>query len=471
MIPLEIVLPQGRVQGRDLGTMCFYGGMPYAKAPFGENRFQAPQPPAAWIGVRDATQFGPVPPQAPRELDDGQSLVGAEDCLTVNVLTQAQGGDKLPVLLWIPGNGFMGGGAADEIYNGAQFVRHGIVFVSINYRMGIDGFMQFPDVLNNRGLLDQIMAIEWVLENISLFGGDPDQITVGGDSAGSASICHLLGLETLKGKLKRAVLHSPSVASQTVQEAVLTRLAVASLLDLPPSLEALREVPLAQMTQLLARLQTDARLRSEVGISARSFCPVGLVVDGDLVKAPPLEQLERSWSLPGWPVPNLLIGANAEEMNFYLVPGGEIDRVDDVRLEAFVRAAHLKGVPFKEWRQRMPEATPGELLAAIQSAYYYHGPAREIALLAARHGASAWHYNFAWRSMQAQGRMGAAHGMELPFAFDNLAAKEAVERTGPDAPQSLARIMHASWVSFVLGREPAGWPRALVDSPSTRRFS
>lgn len=471
MIPLEIVLPQGRVQGRDHGTMRFYGGMPYAAAPFGEHRFQAPQPPSVWSGVRDATQFGPVPPQAPRELDGGKSLVGAEDCLTVNVLTQANVGDKLPVLLWIPGNGFMGGGCGDEISNGAQFVRHGIVFVCFNARMGMDGYMQFPDVLNNRGLLDQIMAIEWVRENIGLFGGDPDQITVGGDSAGSASICHLLGLETLKGKLKRALLHSPNVTSQTVQEAVLTRLAVASLLDLAPSLEALREVPLAQMAHLLARLQREAGLRSEMGISARSFCPVGLVVDGDLVKAPPLEQLERSWSLPAWPVPDLLVGANAEEMNFYLVPGGEIDRVDDVRLEAFVRAANLKGVPFKEWRQRMPIATAGALLAAIQSAYYFHGPAREIALLAARHGASAWHYNFAWRSTQAQGRMGAAHRMELPFAFDNLASEQAIELTGPDAPQSLARIMHASWVSFVLGREPAGWPRSLVDSPSTRRFS
>ncbi len=470
MIPLELVLPQGRVQGRDLGTMHFYGGLPYAAPPFGEHRFQAPQPPSSWAGVREASYFGPVAPQAPKALGAGLMLLGAEDCLSVNVLTQAKVGDKLPVLVWIPGNGHMGGGANDPVYNGTQFVRHGIVFVSLNYRVGMDGFMQFPDHLNNRGLLDQLAAIAWIRENIARFGGDPDEITLGGDSEGAASICHLLGLETLKGKVKRALLQSPQVVTQSVQEAVFTRLAVAGLLDIEPSIEAFSQVPLYDMALVLARLQTDARLRAEVGISARSFCPVAVVVDSSVIKAAPLEQLERSWSRLEWPVPDLLVGANADEMNFYLHPR-ELDQVDDDRLEAFVRAANLRGVPFKEWRQRMPNATPGELLVAIQSAYYFHSPARDIALLAARHDARAWHYHFSWRSASVDPGWGATHGVELPFAFDHLGSECALARTGPGAPQELANIMHASWVSFILGRAPAGWPRSLVDSPSTRRFS
>jgi para-nitrobenzyl esterase len=479
---LQLSLPAGQIQGRLLAKdIRFFGNIPYAAAPFGARRFLAPQAPEPWSGVRDCTDFGPAAPQAPRVLDDTETLEGGEDCLTVNVWAPAGAQAKnLPVLVFIPGGGFMRGKASDPIYDPVQFVRQGVVFVSFNYRVGIDGFLHFPrdgraaEIPDNRGLLDQLAALQWVRTHIGVFGGDADIMTLGGVSAGSGAICTLLSQPALRGMLRRVVLQSPSAACQTLDEANVAREAIAQLLGCEPSFEQLAAQPLHKVVRVVARLHADYALRTKLGMSARNFFPLRPVLDGELLRETPLEQLDLAWSQPGWPVPDLLVGANAQEMHFYLAPNNEIDRVDRARVQAFVQAIGMKEEQLAQWETQTAQHTggqsDGELLAAMQADYYYQAPAHALAGLATRHGARAWHYRFAWKSSLLNGRLQAGHAVELPFVFNHIGSLRAQDFCGVTAPQTLADEMHSAWANFVRGEAPEVWPE-FGPQASTKLFA
>ncbi len=467
-----IHLPTGTVQGKQLDTdLRFFGGLPYAAPPFGTRRFLAPQLPEIWSGIRNAHHFGAPAPQAPKPLDDSDTLEGGEDCLTLNVwapsTSKLQTGSGLPVLIWIPGGGFMRGKASDPIYDGRHFAAQGIVVVSLNYRIGIDGFLQLDGYPNNRGLLDQIAAIQWVRQHIHLFGGDAEQITLGGVSAGAGSICNLLATPALRGQIKRAILQSPSASCQTLDEAKIARQAIARLLDCAPSAQDLAAQPLHKVVRVLSRLVSDYELRSGLGMSAKNFFPLRPVIDHDLLQATPLQMLATQWADRDWPTPDLLVGANRDEMNFYLVPTGEIDHIDFQRVQAFAAAANITLPSY------LHEQHPGQLLAQMQSDYYYQAPARDMARLACAR-ARVWHYDFAWKSSLRGGTMGAAHATELPFVFNHLNDPRGADFVGAHAPQSLADTMHGAWGKFIRGEAPEPstlWPQWSVGRANTRIFS
>ena len=467
---IERNLPLGRVRGRRIAAdaasggeaVHFFGNIPYAQPPFGANRFKAPQPPLPWAGVRDGTGFGPAAPQAPRAPDDAETIVGGEDCLSLNIWLPeraASGSALLPVLIYLPGGGFMRGQSGDPIYDGASFARHGIIFVSFNYRIGIDGFMLLDDsapgeVAANRGVLDQCAAIEWVRAHIHLFGGDAAQITLGGVSAGAGAIVHLLGQPSLRNAIRRVILQSPSITCQLPDEARQSRSAIAAILGCAPTRDALTAQPLHRVVRVVARLLAEYELRRSHEMSPRHFFPLRPVADGEIVQADPLAHLERIWSTGVSAPPDVIAGANADEMNFYLVPDGDIDRVDWLRVRTFAQAIGLDVSAVSE------TGHPGEMLAALQGAYYYQTPAQSLAALARRVGARAWHYQFAWKSPQFGARMGAAHAMEVPFVFSRLGIERAVEMTGANAPQPLADAMHRAWAAFARGESPAQWSQS-----------
>src|SRR5690348_156400 len=196
----------GKVQGSEQGSISVWKGIPFAQPPTGEHRFRAPQPPQGWTGVREATTFSPMAPQVP---EMGASLVGSlgeesaveprpmsEDCLYLNIWSPGRAAEKRPVMVYIHGGAFTLGSASDPWYDGTSFAaKHNLVVVSLNYRLGILGFVSLKDLAEsqagytaNCGLLDQIAALEWVHEHIAAFGGDPEQVTVMGESAGAMSI-------------------------------------------------------------------------------------------------------------------------------------------------------------------------------------------------------------------------------------------------------------------------------------------
>src|SRR5690348_771900 len=254
----------GKVQGYEQGSISVWKGIPFAQPPTGQRRFRAPQPPEAWIGVREATAFSPMAPQAPQM---GASMVGAmgadrvvdrrpmsEDCLYLNIWSPGADQQKRPVMVYIHGGAFTLGSASEPWYDGTSFAaRHNIVVVTLNYRLGILGFVSLNDLAGaeagytaNCGLLDQIAALQWVRDNIEVFGGDPDQVTVMGESAGAMSIGALLGMPAAHGLFQRAILQS-GAAGDLVTRPQATRVAEVLLTKLgleASQLSALAEVPL-----------------------------------------------------------------------------------------------------------------------------------------------------------------------------------------------------------------------------------
>src|SRR5512143_220760 len=201
----------GTVRGAVADGIHVFRGVPYAAPPFGARHLRAPQPVESWTGVRDALVDGAKPPQPPFPGTENapapwdRAPVG-EDCLNVNIWTPDLGAARLPVMIWITGGSFRAG--SNAWYDGSRFARDGVVCVAINYRSGPEGFLYVKDGTPNRGLLDQIAAMEWVRDNSAAFGGDPDNVTLCGESAGAMCIGVLLGVPRAKGLFRRAIMQS-----------------------------------------------------------------------------------------------------------------------------------------------------------------------------------------------------------------------------------------------------------------------
>src|SRR5690242_3481977 len=210
---------RGRVRGLAEGGLAVFRGIPYARPPIGPRRFGPPEPAESWTGTHDATLFGPSAPQNGALIGPIMSLgIGRtdEDCLYLNVWTPAADGRRRPVLVWIHGGAFLLGSGSQMLYDGAALARRGdVVVVTINYRLGAFGFLRLRErfgqrlpATGNEGLLDQIAALEWVRDEIEAFGGDPGQVTIFGESAGSMSCATLLAMPRARGLFHRAILQS-----------------------------------------------------------------------------------------------------------------------------------------------------------------------------------------------------------------------------------------------------------------------
>lgn len=210
-----VTTKSGRIEGGSENGVHVFRGIPYAAPTGGANRFKAPQPVSPWDGVRDGTKNGLISHQPPLPPPFGQPLPPAgDDCLNLTVWTPDPGAAKLPVFVWIHGGAFFGGSSIEPVYNGSSFARNGVVCVTINYRLGAQGFWnlsehfpEFPDS-GNLGLLDQIAALQWVHDNIASFGGDPSRVTIGGESAGGMSVGSLLAAPKVKGLFSQAIPQS-----------------------------------------------------------------------------------------------------------------------------------------------------------------------------------------------------------------------------------------------------------------------
>lgn len=447
----------GELAGTLEDGIAVYRGVRYARSPFGDLRFEPPEPLSPWSGVRPAFTFAPASPQPARVL--GASMFGAEDCLALNIWAPVGARSGCPVMVWIPGGAYMRGDAADAVYDGSAFAKENIVFVSVNYRVGVDGFMAVPGAPANRGLLDQIAALQWVQRNIAAFGGDPSRVTVAGGSAGGGAIACLMGMPSTEELFDQVILQSPSLATHTVAEADVAAAAIASLLAVPLTREAISAVPLPTLVAALKRLADDPALRKSFGFNTRNFFPIRAVVDGEILRLPPLQAMAKALKTRSRNL-SMLVGSNREEMRLYAVPTGAIEQTteDDVRefAQDVGMSEQLVGFYAVDPATSARRA-PGETLCAMQSDYFYRIPARNMASHASAAGFPAYLYEFDWSSPRCGGRLGAAHGIEIPFVFNQVATAAGAEITGPGAPTALAEAMHHSWVRFVKEGSP-GWP-------------
>ncbi|MEU9559662.1 carboxylesterase/lipase family protein [Streptomyces fumanus] len=445
----EVPTPYGVVRGRWEHGVAVFRGIPYAAPPFGPRRFRPPVPPDPWDGVRDAGAFGPTAPKPPyspafaRYLSDPD--IPGDDCLNLNVWTPDPApAARLPVLVWLHGGALTRGSSAVPVYDGHSFARDGVVLVSLNYRLGIEGFGLFPDAPADAGLRDQIAALEWVRESIAAFGGDPDLVTLAGQSAGAISAGALLAAPRARGLFRRAVLQSgaPGATERAKVRRIVRRMA--NRLKIPATAEAFAAVDRA----LLLRVQGEVGRLSSPVLGGPAF---GIVVDDDVLPRDPLDALVAGDAAPGT---DLLLGWTRDEYRLWLVPGGLLQRVDRLGAVALAgararcRCGH--DVP-RGYRALHPDAGTAEIVGQMITDHLLRVPLHRLA--DARPGTS-YVYEFAWPSNLPD--LGACHALELGFVFDSGDLPDARRLAGEGAPRSLAEAMHTAWVRFAATGDP-GW--------------
>jgi carboxylesterase 2/para-nitrobenzyl esterase len=464
----------GRLRGRLADGVSSFKGIPYAQPPFGANHLQPPKPVAPWQGVRDALAFGPKSPQVaypPGIAEALAELVGpGEDCLTLNIWTPDPSKAGLPVMVWIPGGMFeFHATGATAFYDGSRFARDGVVCVTIGYRVGAEGFLYLGDGIANLGLLDQIAALEWVRENIAAFGGDPGKVTIFGESAGAMSVATLLTMPRANGLFRRAIVESgstPIVNSATTALRIARRLA--EKLDRLPTRAGIAAASPERALQAQAQMREELLTRPDPafwGEVMLSYLPWAPTVDGETIPQPPIVAIRAGVAADI----DLLVGSNTEETRLFLLPDGTMDRFTDQALAAMAAAYGLPAEGLSAYRAAYPGASPGELYSAMQTDWYWRIPAVRMAdAHAAKARSATYMYEFAWRSPQMGGRLGAAHSVEIPFVFDTLGLRTE-PMVGPNPPQPLADAMHRAWVAFA-ARGDCGWPRYDAARRQTMRF-
>ncbi|MFJ3303652.1 carboxylesterase/lipase family protein [Streptomyces sp. NPDC086549] len=441
--------PYGAVRGRYERGVAVFRGIPYAAPPFGPRRFRPPEPHEPWDGVRDAGAFGPTAPKPPYSeafahyLSD--PVVAGDDCLNLNIWTPEPGpAARLPVLVWLHGGALTRGSSAVPVYGGHGFARDGVILVSVNYRLGVEGYGLFPDAPPNPGLRDQLAALEWVHESIAAFGGDPDRITLAGQSAGAISIGALIAAPRAQGLFRRAILQSG--APEASERDKVRRMArrMASRLRIPATAEAFAAVD----RDLLLRTQAEVGRLSSPVLGGPAF---GIVVDGDLVPREPLEALIEGEAARGI---DLLMGWTRDEYRLWLVPGGLVDHVDrlgPVAIAGAMARCHCGHEVPRGYRALLPEAATSEIVGQMVTDHLLRIPLHRLA--DARPG-SSYVYEFAWPSNLPGLR--ACHALELGFVFDTGDVPDSAKLAGEGAPKELCDTMHAAWVRFVATGDP-GW--------------
>jgi para-nitrobenzyl esterase len=328
--------------------------------------------------------------------------------------------------------------------------------VTINYRLGTDGFLLLDDVTPNLGLLDQLAALEWVHDNVAAFGGDPDNVTIFGESAGAMSVVTLLSMPRSAGLARRAIAQSggghhtlsPSTARLIAAE-------LATRLGVSPSRDARAAVPLDRLDAAQRAMAADIASTpdparwGEVVVNLMPFEPV---VDGDVLPAPPIDGLRAGAASDV----DLLVGTNRHENRLFFVPTGIMDLIDEPTLTFMTALLGQDASALDVYRAARPGATPGEILEAVTTDWMFRIPAVRVAEAHQAGPGSTHMYEFTWPSPLLDGRLGACHALEIGFVFDTIDSAGGDQLFGPTAPRQLAAAKHGAWVDFATTGDP-GW--------------
>ncbi|HEX3985848.1 MAG TPA: carboxylesterase family protein [Acidobacteriaceae bacterium] len=461
----QVKIDTGAVQGSSEQGIAVFKGIPFAAPPVGDLRWRAPQPAAHWTGVREATQYGSDCMQLPFPSDAAPlGTPPSEDCLYMNVWTPAHSADeKLPVMVWIYGGGFVNGGSSPAVYAGTRFAQGGVVFVSFNYRVGRFGFFGFPALtqeeagkpLGNYAYMDQIAALQWVQRNIAAFGGNPRDVTVFGESAGGGSVMMLLTSPITGGLFEKAIVESGGGRDALLGVRYLNKTSPAGLVSEEQlgisfakanGIDGTGEAALAALRALPAEKVVNGLNMASMGKQADTYG--GPIEDGTIVTMTPEQALlsGRYWKVP------FMIGSNNADIGFprwHTLP--EL-------WAAFGPNAQKAQAAFDPTNTGNPMMVGWKVAAEMMMTE----PARFVASTLASDGVPSYEYRFSYVAESIRAKApGAFHATEIPFVFDTVSDKYGAALTPADA--AIAKKMNEYWINFAKHGNPNGdglphWP-------------
>ena len=449
----------GKLRGGTQGRVTYFKGVHYGASTAGDMRFMPPVKPKPWKGVRDALELGLRAPQnkaglIPEVAAVDRSEPMGEDCLVLNVWTPKPGaGQKRPVMVWLHGGGFSTGSGGFTIYDGANLAaRHDAVVLTVNHRLNAFGFLFLADLggekyaqSSNIGMLDIVLALEWVRDNITAFGGDPFNVTIFGQSGGGAKVSTLLAMPSAKGLYHRAIVESGSsikgVSRDTANKS--TEAFMAKLGLKPSQVGKLQNMP---MEQILAGMAGGG----PAGNMAFRMAPV---VDGRTLPTDPFDPVapEMSADVP------LLVGSTQDEVGFF--PGFQLDPIDDATMHARVKQTlHASDADADKviaaYQKDQPGISPIDVAIEVASDMFaWRNAVIQAERKAALGKAPVYMYYFRWKSPVRDGKLKAFHTLEIPFVFDNVDIGKSMTGAGHDR-YALEDKMSSAWAAFARTGNP-----------------
>ena len=450
----------GTLEGVQRERHLAFLGIPFAAPPVNDRRFRAPEPPAPWAGVRDAKEWGLAARQTTHPIP-GFAASGSqdEDCLYLNVYTPSADSGRRPVLFWIHGGGFTHGTAAEPLYDGGPLATRGdVVVVTINYRLGVFGYLHLEDHLPGRGLsancgqLDMIAALEWTRDNIEGFGGDPGNVTIFGESAGAAAVGTLLAMPGAKGLFHKAILQSGTGRANDREGGK----RIAGLV--------LEELAIIDDPAKILTVPADELLAAQTSVSTkqgRAGGPLyGPVIDELTLFARPIDAV-RDGEAAGIPV---MLGTNRDETKLFAatmrreeidsaalhkIISGMYPRADAATvtklIDTYIESRATKGLPH----------TNLDIMDAMQTDNMMRMKAIRLAEAQRAHQPNTFLYLFTYASPARGGSLGSCHALEMPFVFGTTGAptQDRFAGTGPDVERLSANMMDA-WLAFARAGSP-----------------
>ncbi|MGK2958217.1 MAG: carboxylesterase/lipase family protein [Acidimicrobiales bacterium] len=466
----------GTIRGGRNGDAYVFKAIPYAQAPIGELRFSPPVPTQPWAGIREATQFSTVAMQNASSVDrmlGSKAPEMSEDCLTLNVWTPGLDDTKRPVMVWIHGGSFLSGSGRAPWYDGMAFATLGdVIIVTINYRLGPLGFLYLADLDNvgekfdgelassgNVGLLDQVAALQWVQDNIANFGGNPDNVTIFGESAGAMSIGALLACPSAKGLFHQVIMQSG--AADNVISTDEARRVTHQLLD---------ELGLSKEANVIAKLRSlpvDVLLEAQANVRMQHLqtgMPWRPVVDESVILTAPIDAIDEGVAKKI----RVLIGTNLDEARFFTVFDPNTNQLtDDTLIERCDKRwdSGAGASLLESYRTDRPELSAPHLWAAIETDRIFRLPALDLVKSHIYHQSAVYTYLFTWPTPAFGGSLGSCHVLEIPFAFNNLRQPGVKAFCGSITPEmeNLASNLHDAWTAFAHSGDPnhsgiPAWP-------------
>ncbi|MEQ6896004.1 carboxylesterase family protein [Microbacterium sp. KR10-403] len=484
---------QGMLRGIDnAGTITFLG-VPYGADTSGANRFRPPQPAPRWEGIRDALTFGPTAPQVdtrPAAAENGPRLLSmlyprtgspaeggpiGEDCLRLNIWAPSDASPSpRPVIVWLHGGGFTHGSGNEMAFNGDVLAQAGdLVVVTVTHRLGILGFLDLRELGEehsaNAGMLDIVAALDWVHANIAAFGGDPDRVTVCGQSGGSGKVAMLNAMPAAQGLFHRSIMMSGPFRRPAPEAVAASLRAHAMEIGGHSSVDELRAASLETLLDVQAEILRQAPLepagKGELRVDFDSLPGFGPSHDAADIPGDAFGD-EASELLAG---KGLMIGWTAHEAGMFLAddPSYRVDLTADeasTRLEAM---RPIDGIGYADLAGPRPAEPPHLVFARRVSSLMFEKPAREIARLAADRADGVWIYAFEQPTEVLGGLLGACHSLELAYVFGTV---DRIPLTGRDLDRlAVSREMMGAWARFAHEGDP-GWDRSTADMQNVHCF-